>query len=117
MKLPSTCPKCHDPLINTPIQTKGISAWKRVCDTKLNHSFVCIIKDEDDSVLVIGMTLNRSTGLKVFWDFARQRILVHKGESHVPFPADNLLQIPWFEPNINEYDKLIDKIKKYVTFS
>lgn len=117
MNAPSICPKCHGPLINTPLKVKEMNVWKKVCDKKLDHSFICISKDEDNSVLAIGMMLNRNTSLKVFWDFVRTKILVHKGESYVPFPGNNILQIPWFTPNIDEYDKMLDKIRKYVTFS
>jgi hypothetical protein len=117
MKIPTICPKCHAPLINTALNVKGIEAWKKECNTKLNHSFICITTDDD--VVVIGMSLSKTTHLKVFWDFIRNQILVHKGEAYVPFPLilDNVISIPWFEPNIHEYDKLIFKIKTYVTFS
>lgn len=117
MKPPSICPKCHGPLVNTLLNGRGMSVWKKACETKLNHGFICLVREKDSVILGIGIMLNRQTSLKAFWDFVKNRVLVHKSEMYVPFPADNALQIPWFEPNIDEYNKLIDKVKKYITFS
>lgn len=119
MNIPTVCPKCHGTLLNGPLVIKGASAWKKVCDKKIDHSFICLIKEEqEEKIVVIGMTLSRDKSIKVFWDLVRRKILVHRSESIViPFPGNEVLEIPWFEPNIDEYDKLINKIKKYVTFS
>lgn len=120
------CPKCYEPLLNGVIELKsGAEAWKKVCDKKIDHSFIYLTKEgKEDLVLAIGMTLNSNKSLKVFWDFVCRKIIVHKGKSIVdpiyvrsPIIANEVLEIPWFEPNIDEYDKLIDKIKKYVIFS
>lgn len=120
MKTPTICPKCHEPLMNSVLPLRnGAESWKKVCDKKLDHSFICLTKEgKEDVIILIGMTLSYDKSIKVCWDFVRTKIVVHKGESIVvPFPGKGFLEIPWFEPNIDEYDKLIDKIKKYVTFS
>lgn len=119
MKTPVVCPKCHGPLLNSTLElSNGEELWRKECASKLDHSFTCIVKESDNSIIGVGVTLDRSIPLKVYWDFMRSKIIVHKGVSIVvPFANGSTLEIPWFEPNLDEYDKLVNKIKKYVVFS
>lgn len=119
MKTPTICPKCHEPLVNTALKLRsGTIVWKKACKDKLDHEFLCIVKDEDNVVILTGMVLNRNTSLKVCWDFINNKIVIHKGETiRFPFRGKGILEIPWFEPNMDEYDKLINKVRKLITFS
>ena len=119
MKTPAVCPKCRGPLLNSALTLRnGSEVWKKTCGSNLNHEFICITKEGDDnSIIVIGLMLNRDKSLKVCWDLFRNQIIVHKGKSVVPSFNSDILEIPWFEPNLDEYDNLVNKIKKYVVFS
>lgn len=119
MKKIINCPKCNAPLLNGVLSLRnGAEAWKQVCDKKIDHSFIYLTKEgKEDDIISMGMTLDHLKVLKVFFDFKRYKIFVHKGDSLIiPFPGPGLVEIPWFEPNIDEYDKLSDKIKKYILF-
>lgn len=116
MKTPTVCPKCHGPLLSTEVQLRsGVSIWKKTCASRLDHVFTCLTKrGDDDTVDLIGIMLNRDIQLRANWDFTRRQIKVHRGKPDMKL---NGLEIPWFEPDLDDYDKLVDKIKKYVVFS
>lgn len=116
MKTPITCPKCHGPLLNTELPLRnGESAWKKTCTNKLNHHFTCVTHQyDDDLVEIIVIGINRgNVPLKISWYFTPRMLMVYKEV----IGSDDAIRIPWVEPNIHEYDKLIDKIKTYIVFS
>lgn len=116
MKTPTVCPKCHGPLLNTELPLRnGESAWKKTCINKLNHHFTCVTHQyDDDSVEIIIIEINQgNVPLKVSWYFTPRMLIVYKEI----IGSDDAIKIPWVEPNIHEYDKLIDKIKTYIVFS
>lgn len=116
MKTPITCPKCHGPLLNTEIPLRGgANVWKKTCTTKLNHHFTCVTKQHDDDsieILVLGIN-QRSVPIKISWYFTPRMLMVYK---EVVGSVD-AIKIPWVEPNLDMYDKLVEKIKTYITFS
>ena len=116
MKTPTICPKCHGPLLNTELPLRGgTGVWKKTCTDKLNHHFTCITQpNNDDLIEIVVIKINRgATPLKVGWYFTARMLMVYK---EVVGSAD-AIKIPWVEPTLDEYDKLIEKIKTYVVFS
>jgi hypothetical protein len=117
MQTPTICPKCHELLVSTIIKLRdGAEVWRKTCSKKIGHEFICITKKgNDDEVSAIGVTLNNDKRTKASWLLENQHLVIYQGESFSM--STNLLYIPWFEPNIEEYDKLVNKVKTYVTFS
>jgi hypothetical protein len=117
MKTPAVCPQCHGPLLSTAVKLRnGSEIWKKTCADKLGHVFTCLTKiGDDDSLSLVGIMLNREAQLRANWDFERQKLTVHKGKPSINTSGG--LEIPWFEPDLDAYDKLVDKIRKYITFS
>lgn len=116
MKTPTICPKCHGPLLNTELSLRnGASVWKKTCTDKLNHHFTCITRpNNDDLVEIVVIKINRGgTLLKVGWYFTTRMLMVYKEI----VDSDDAIKIPWVEPTIHEYDKLVEKIKTYMVFS
>lgn len=116
MKTPTTCPKCHRPLLSYELSLRGgVSVWKKTCTDKLNHRFTCVTKqNDDDSVEIIVIGINRgNVPLKISWYFTPRMLMVYRD---IP-GSDDSIKIPWVEPNLDTYDKLVEKIKTYVVFS
>jgi len=116
MKTPTTCPKCHGPLLSTELPLRnGESAWKKTCSTKLDHNFTCVTHQyDDDLVEIIVIVINRANvPLKVSWYFTPRMLMVYKEF----VGSDSAIKIPWVEPDLTQYDKLVEKIRTYVTFS
>src|SRR5574339_198993 len=103
MKTLSHCPKCKDPLLNTSIQRKnGVEVWKKSCINKIDHTFLSLTKEgNDDELAAMSVTLNFRSQVKVTWDLLSRRIYAHKGEGGAM--KNEIIQIPWFEPDLNSY--------------
>lgn len=116
MKTPITCPKCHGPLLSTelPLRNK-ISVWKKTCTNKVNHHFTCVTeKGNDNSIGMIIVGLSYDNQLQAYWYLKQHMLVVYKGQ---PIKNADGLNMPWVEPDLSQYDKLIEKIKTYITFS
>jgi hypothetical protein len=68
---------------------------------------------EDDEVTSLSIGISHKTQLQATWFFSTQEIWILD-------PSDKnkmVATIPYFDPDLSSYRKLVDKIKIYLVFS
>ena len=104
MKIPIFCPKCGDPLLNEPCTIYDL--WIKSCTNKLSHNFNLIYRlDEHEARQII---IEIRPFIRMRFNLVEKTLTCLNGFS--------INDLPYFEPNIYEYDKLISKIKTYLVF-
>jgi hypothetical protein len=119
MKIPTKCPCCHDPLLSSYQESRsGPGKWKKTCANKLSHKFTCMHDDNSEELILIGVEL--SSKVYATWWLDGQKLVI---SSVVPpltsiySSRESYIWLPYFEPDISNYKKLIDKLKTYLVFS
>jgi hypothetical protein len=110
MKTPINCPFCGDILRSDYTNSyEGISILQKKCDKKLNHkiTFHPFVGNED-YVNYIDIPLVGNSYIQWFL-----------GAFQVEIITDGKLDValPWFEPDLSNFTKLMNKIKTYLLFS
>ena len=112
MKAPTHCPVCGDPLLNIfpPAEDYSDQVTKS-CDRKITHSltFIC----NGNEVASLSVCLDRSDHLQAKWLFHSKELLVVSTINKVKHTT----VLPFFEPNLSNYKKLIEKVGTYLVFS
>lgn len=120
MKTFSHCPKCHKPMLHEEMRKgKGISTWNLSCQS-IDHEIIAVTAHGNDNELVtfivaIKMASQTSDRVYVHWNFDMDQVFIVNGWSVANFRNPPLL--PYFEPDLSQYDKLIKKLRTYLTFS
>jgi hypothetical protein len=112
MKAPIKCPCCGDPLLNIfPPAEDLTNKHSKYCNRRVTHSIAMIVEDDEVTSLSIG--ISHKTQLQATWMFGMREIWVLD-----PSNKDKIVTtIPYFEPNLADYRRLINKIKTYLVFS
>jgi len=123
MIIPSKCPKCGDILVYEFGNHNSYS--HKFCKKRLSHSLDLFFGD-DTLVTMFYKEPNAESKLMITWDFIKLRIfigpqIVLKGRSvgittMAAYPAWSNTELPWFEPDLDDFPKLINKIKTYICF-
>ncbi len=128
MIIPSKCPICGDILVNDFFP--AIAKSTKACDKRLNHIFKLVI-DENYNLLVMSYTdlkNSKKSKFSVSWNFVERRIFIGpsiliKGRTVGPttmtpgWEYQSTTKLPWFEPDLSDFPKLLNKIKTYMCFS
>ena len=129
MILPTKCPKCGDNLINdfVSIELQIIKG----CEKRINHKFSMRARAIDNFIFSMRYTINNKIPNKptiIYWDFIAKKLIINpyiliKGRSVGAttmgvqgYSKESMLEIPWFEPDISDFPKLLGKIKTYMVF-
>lgn len=119
----SICPKCHSPLtqeempfvrdvnlskIKKSDMRKG-KIWKKFCNRHLNHTFSLIFDINTEMTISTHISLPTKKSFTVYsWYYRDQKLQITTDSSN------DIL--PWFEPDFNQWNKLINKLKTYTLF-
>ena len=107
MNVPLRCPVCQDPLLHEfGIGDKSHKIWK-TCSNKIGHKIEYFMHDTEDKVRSVTIQLTQKA--RVSWLFDREIVILSQD--------NNNHTLPWFEPDLSQYRKLVDKIKTYIVFS
>jgi hypothetical protein len=85
------------------------------CLGYFDHGFLSGTKNHSDELTYMLITFyNNLLIVNVQWDFVNKELRIYSDN-----PGSKLILVPYFdpEPYINNYDKLINKIKLYIVFS
>lgn len=111
MKMPINCPCCGAPLLNEFRSTLVKEYLRKSCGSRLDHRFACTSYDEPYDVMYsMGIEIDTENMIRVNWMFDIKQMFVCKGE-------DDTHSLPYFEPDLSDYRKLVAKLRTYVMFS
>lgn len=109
MKAPIHCPVCGDPLLNTfpPAEDLNNKVTK-TCSRRINHNIVILVEDDEVTQLAIDI----GNGLQAIWLFLLEAVWIQgiKKDKEVVI-------LPFFEPDLSNYTRLVEKVKTYLVFS
>jgi hypothetical protein len=115
MKIPITCPKCGDILLNEELKifpTPGV--WKKSCTKRLGHKFSITYNINESDISTLSIHIANKTYAS--WDFRNRLLHVGKEGLSLKETIKSSLFIPYFEPDLLNYKKLVSKIKTYILF-
>lgn len=90
-------------------------AWIQNCIRAHHHISIWGDKNTED-IEWLSITLNIKKFLRARWNF-KKRTLEITDEKISLFNKEKCLQLPWIEPDLSNYDKLVSKIKTYIILS
>ena len=122
MNIPTCCPICGDILLNeydkfvsaTTGDRKSLVHLVKSCSKRLNHSYFVTLDDKEELFI-----LQISTKLGIFyWNFEKKKAWVVSNICPPPGEGKrSVIDLPWFDPDITDSKKFLNKLKTYVTFS
>jgi hypothetical protein len=114
MKDLTHCPHCHEPLLNEHVYIRHLGdVTKKSCSLKIDHRLYINTLSKSDELLEICITINMSDGTMAYWNFTKSTLWILNPRREVSTKID----IPFFEPDMSNYKKLVTKLKSYVLFS
>jgi len=135
----SHCPKCKQPMLNESQVgfdrgysmglTKGPGLrrfWQLSCSKSLDHRIVANTNINDNAILdglsihIIMPTADEG-GKFALWDFANKYLSILESTLITPRTRslswkERELEIPFFIPDLSNYDKLLNKLRTCITF-
>lgn len=109
MRLPIRCPICSDIMLT---DFRGTSLTGKSCKSHLYHQ-ANFTADANDNVFSIKLRISNNPQLWVTWDYFMNIVHINP----VELPKATGLVLPFFEPDFDDYRKLVDKLKTYIVFS
>lgn len=114
MELPIVCPCCKHPLLNYfreyPISKPH--QLEKTCKIKPDHQFICLSKrGSDNEVNSIKITIDMNTMLTFNWVMPGKVLYFSSGFT----PTKNIV-LPYIEPDLENYKKLVKRLKNLVLF-
>ena len=116
MKMLKACPRCKGPLLNEYVQTRGLKTLLKLsCTKSLGHYFVMksFVDDHDrPQSMTLGVG-DRSHMTLAIWYLDNKKLLI------TPFISvhGDIDELPYVEPDLSDYDKLVNKVRTYILFS
>jgi len=109
LKTPEKCPVCND-VLRYEFGGKNLFLLQKLCDKKLDHKIIFIPSElTADEVKIIKIPL--TTSVSVEWHLYNEIFFVWNDTSRIA------TKLPFFKPDLNDYKKLINKVKTYILFS
>lgn len=126
MLVPTNCPMCNDPLLNDFNHFNIGDVAYKTCNKRANHKLGIIYYANTDMVTDMNYTFSNNKTV-IIWDFVQKKIylsptIIIKGRSagiSTMFPNLGIKknEIPWFEPDVTNFPKLLKKLRTYICFS
>ena len=112
------CPKCHGVLKHDyAFIGPNEEVLIRTCE-QVSHYFKCVSDSQTNELQRVTIRISTSPLIKVSWNIEDKKIIVNKGTLQEALSNDGgEMQLPFFEPDFSDYNKLISKIKTYLIFS
>lgn len=108
------CPKCGDPLINDFLPENKI---RKHCKKRLDHQFQCIISASNE-LEAFSITISMDPLTRVGWEFNQKKCVVNVGTiQDIIRRKDDGFQLPYWDPDLSNWEELVRKVKAYLTFS
>ena len=114
--MPSNCPTCGAPLINEYRQNaSGGETLLKHCFYSTNHKINWTSHcNNHEMVAVLEITLDHP--ITASWSFLFESLWISKGSDwKTGYPVR--MTVPFFIPELKDYNKLVKKLKTYMVFS
>lgn len=111
MTMPNSCPICGDILLNEYHDFRnGNTKLIKSCKRRINHNitFDSTVKNHD---LVDFIRVPYSNEIIIIWYLWSEHLLLNNTTNGEDY------DLPFFKPDFTNYEKMITKIKTYITFS
>jgi hypothetical protein len=113
MKALSHCPKCHNPLMNTykrgPTPNQGY--WIKDCIHFTDHNFLSrTIQNDDNQLSDLQIAIRMKPYIVASWDFCENTL-------KITYTIDNIIYLPFFEPDFADFSALVKKLRTYLVFA
>jgi hypothetical protein len=106
------CPFCNDVMLNREMTTEHTL---KSCKKHPNHRIDAVSDDTTNEIYAISILINNNPTIWATWHFLDQEIRIHNYSKTISKILGDAL--PWFEPDLSDYCKLINKIRTYILFS
>lgn len=111
MKVPSLCPCCRQPMVNESVPTVGIAYWRKHCHKRIDHTInITTVPGHDDDIKRLSLIVK--DGVIITWEPENKRCWISR-----TWDLEWRYELPYWEPDLSNYPKLINKIKIYLLFS
>ena len=121
MKVPNKCPCCDEPLLNEyyELGAEKTSYLRQTCQSKIDHHIIFqSIQGKDNEVAKVIIYIKQSAPtVRAIWDLQRLQLTIVKNGQEIDSSFQKYTEIPFFEPDLSDYSKLLDKLKTYLIFS
>lgn len=129
MKTFSNCPKCKLPMLNEDLvgfdyRRKDITNYWRLSCKNIDHEIEAYTDPDNSFSLCLDrlrITIMSPSQKYALWSFPKNTLVIL---SHNSFPSSAMiasfpqeLKLPFFIPDLKNYDKLINKLRTYIAFS
>lgn len=106
------CPVCGDVML-----TDFNSAYSTIkeCNRRIDHRIRLSSFDQTNEVFVIRLLVKRAPMLWAVWEIHDKRF--YFSPSKIGARRHRDIQMPWFEPDTSDFQKLTDKVRLYLLFS
>ncbi len=109
MKVPIKCPFCGDPMLNIfPPAEDHHNKVTKYCNRRIDHSVTVLVEDEEVSQMAIDI----GNGLQAVWLFILKAVWIQGTKKD-----QQVVILPFFEPDVSNYKRLVEKVKTYLVFS
>ena len=128
MKVPQNCPYCGDAMLTNYVDVTVNTILSQVCSLRLDHVIkirsTCDDKTPNKLVDSLVIRIDMDNTFKPFtwaiWNFKEQTLVIAKS-SYTFFQSKDsfkdALSIPFFDPDLSKYPKLVDKLRTYIVFT
>ena len=93
----------------------GKGGLVKTCFTNPSHHVKLTSRDIDNEIVHIEILIGTESPVWALWDFVDKTVKICK--KALLTSKKDYTELPWFEPDISNYPKLVDKIKTYILFS
>ena len=105
------CPKCNDVMLTEMFSAiNGKDYTYKICYKQPNHYISIKSFDVDNKIVEICIQLNHDPLTFAIWNFPPKSLIVDKYRVGV-------VRLPWFEPSLNNYASLLERIRTCLVFS
>jgi hypothetical protein len=122
MQMINSCPCCSGPLVNDFVPTKNKKEFlKKSCNKKLDHKFsIQSFADNHDEIERVYVTVDTGKLVTVVWDLLIKELYVTQflGYPNLNYTTKkSAYRLPYTDPDLSDYPKLVRRIKTYIVFS
>ena len=110
MNMPIHCPVCGDPLLTSYDDDDTILI--KVCKKRITHEISYFADVPTDTVYKVTIRIWGAPVKYVTWVFTKKELFItaKTGKSNITY-------LPYFEPDLTNYQNLVEKVKTYILFS